>query len=588
MKDNTKKTLMIYARKAWKYKFTFLASHTAIALAVIVNLFVPLYFKDLLDLVSAPGIDHEQLVPAVWHIIRMIILLEIISWSLWRTVDFSTSYFQSHVIADLSNDCFEYLHKHSHGFFVNNFGGALLKRVKWFTAAFENVADKILWNFIPLIVAITFITITLCRINFWLGGLVFGWVMIFLAINFTFTKYKLQYDLKRSEAETASTSLLADTITNHSNVKLFNGYFGEVKNFFQATDSLRRARYLTWIIGGTFFAVQGILWIGLEIGMYAFVIYLWRKGAVSTGVFALIQLYILNIFGRVWDFGKNLQRLYENLADAEEMTIIFNTPHEVKDIARAKELVVTQGEIEFKEVDFNYKSTRSILKNFNLRIAPRENVALIGPSGAGKTTIVKILFRMHDIAAGKVLIDGQNIARVTQESLWQNVSLVPQDPILFHRSLLENIRYGRPSASDEQVMEAAKLARCHDFILKTSDGYDTLVGERGIKLSGGERQRVAIARAILKNAPILVLDEATSSLDSRSENLIQEALTELMKNKTVIVIAHRLSTIRKMDRIIVIEKGKITEIGNHQSLLDNPDGTYNKLWELQAGGFNKR
>jgi ATP-binding cassette, subfamily B, bacterial len=194
---------------------------------------------------------------------------------------------------------------------------------------------------------------------------------------------------------------------------------------------------------------------------------------------------------------------------------------------------------------------------------------------------------MHNIDGGKILIDGQDIARVTQESLWKNISLVPQDPILFHRTLMENIRYGRPEATDEEVFAAAKAANCHDFIEASPEGYQTYVGERGIKLSGGERQRVAIARAILRNAPIFILDEATSSLDSRSERLIQDALDNLMKNKTVIVVAHRLSTIRKMDRIIVISKGKISEEGSHEALIKKDNGTYKKLWELQAGGFIK-
>jgi ATP-binding cassette subfamily B protein len=220
-----------------------------------------------------------------------------------------------------------------------------------------------------------------------------------------------------------------------------------------------------------------------------------------------------------------------------------------------------------------------------LRVRSGEKVALVGPSGAGKSTIVKILFRFYEITRGKILIDGQDISRVTQESLRDQISLVPQEPILFHRTLRENIRYGRPGASDEEVVEAARQAHCHEFISGLDKGYDTYVGERGIKLSGGERQRVAIARAILKNAPILVLDEATSSLDSESEALIQDALRVLMRDKTVIVIAHRLSTIMQMDRIIVLENGTVADMGTHQELLRTEGGLYKKLWQLQAGGF---
>jgi ATP-binding cassette subfamily B protein len=286
-----------------------------------------------------------------------------------------------------------------------------------------------------------------------------------------------------------------------------------------------------------------------------------------------------------WDFGKIIRKIYEYLAEAEEMTVILNTPHEIVDIRGSKELVVKSGKIEFENVDFYYNKGRKIINKLNLVIKAKETVALIGSSGAGKTTLVKLLLRMHDINKGKILIDNQDISKVTQESLRENISLVSQDPILFHRSLMENIRYGKFEATDKEVMEAAKLAHCHEFISNLSQGYGTYVGERGIKLSGGERQRVSIARAILRNAPILILDEATSSLDSESENLIQNALEELMKNKTVIVIAHRLSTIKKADRIMVVDNGKISEEGSHSKLIDSKDGIYKKLWELQVGGF---
>ncbi|MBI5404687.1 MAG: ATP-binding cassette domain-containing protein, partial [Candidatus Kerfeldbacteria bacterium] len=256
----------------------------------------------------------------------------------------------------------------------------------------------------------------------------------------------------------------------------------------------------------------------------------------------------------------------------------------VQDAKQAKSLQVTAGRIDFDAVDFNYRSTRSILKNFSLSIKPRERLAIVGPSGAGKTTLVKLLLRMHDVSGGKILIDGQDIAHVTQASHHRQIGLVPQDPILFHRSLEDNIRYGKPKATLEEVVAAATAARCHDFISTLPDGYQTHVGERGIKLSSGERQRVAIARAILYDAPILVLDEATSSLDSESERLIQDALDQLMVGKTVIAIAHRLSTIKKMDRIVVIERGGVREEGTHDGLLKQ-GGMYSNLWKLQAGGF---
>ena len=293
---------------------------------------------------------------------------------------------------------------------------------------------------------------------------------------------------------------------------------------------------------------------------------------------------MLALFNQIWNLGRIIRRTYESMADAKEMVAILNTPHEIKDSSQAKILKVKNGAITFKNVKFGYRANHLVLDKFNLTIAPREKVALVGPSGAGKSTVTKLLLRFHDINSGQIKIDDFDISKVTQESLRQNIAVVPQEPTLFHRSLLENIRYGRLQAADEEVIAAAQKARCHHFIERLPDGYGTLVGERGIKLSSGERQRVAIARAILKNAPILLLDEATSSLDSESEALIQEALTELMQSKTAVAIAHRLSTILKMDRIVVIDKNRVVDAGTHAELMEK-DGLYRKLWQIQSSGF---
>jgi ABC-type multidrug transport system fused ATPase/permease subunit len=266
------------------------------------------------------------------------------------------------------------------------------------------------------------------------------------------------------------------------------------------------------------------------------------------------------------------------------MVELLEMPHDVQDITTATPLNVDKGRVTFRDVDFYFHETRPVLTRFNFAIESGEKVALVGPSGAGKTTITKLLLRLYDLKAGALEIDGQNIAHVTQDSLRNAIAFVPQEPVLFHRTLMDNIRYGRRDATDEEVIEAAKQAHCHEFIATLPQGYQTFVGERGVKLSGGERQRVAIARAILKNAPILVLDEATSSLDSESESLIQDALKTLMKGKTVIVIAHRLSTIMNMDRIVVMDGGSIVDQGTHAELLTK-DGLYQKLWSIQAGGF---
>jgi len=584
MKNNTKQTLKIYWQAVLNYKITAFFIVASVIGASIVDVIIPLYLKDFFNVLVSNDVQNI-IVKSLISILIILTGLKLLEMALWQSSNFLSTSFQSKIIADLSNKCFAYLHKHSFSFFENNFVGSLVKQVKWFTQSFEKIIDLITWDFLQLTIKILVIIIVLFNINLFLSVGIIIWLIIFLIINLVFVKYKFKYDIQRNEAETGTSSLLADTITNSNNVKLFNGYNKEIKGFACATKKLFKIRKFTWNLSNIFEAVQSFLMIILEIGIFYLAIKLWQKGILTVGDFVLIQAYLMTIMMNIWNFGRTIRQVYEALSDAEEMTKILNTPYEIKDIKNAKELKVSVGKIEFKKVVFNYHKVRTVLKDFNLIIKPKERIALIGPSGAGKTTVIKILLRMYDITEGKILIDNQDISKVTQESLWKNISLVPQDPILFHRSLMENIRYGKSDASDDEVIVAAKRAHCHEFISKAINGYDTYVGERGIKLSGGERQRVAIARAILRNAPIIIFDEATSSLDSESEHFIQNALNKLMENKVVITIAHRLSTIKKMDRIIVIDNGEITEQGSHQKLVEQKSSIYKKLWELQAGGF---
>lgn len=548
------------------------------------NVIRPLFYKKFFDILAS-GQPKESIVSGLIAVLVSIAIIQMAGWISWRVADFIWTKFQLHVIKDLSNTCFQYLHKHSFSYFNNNFTGSLVKRVSYFPRAFEDIADRVIWSFLPLVISIIIIITVLFAKNILLGAVILVWLLVVMILNWFLAKYKLKFDIKVSEAFTESTGFLSDTITNNSNVKLFCGYKREVGGFTELNEKIRKLREFSWNLDHVFEAIQVFFLVVLELGMFYIGIDLWVKGKFTVGDFVLLQAYILTIFQYIINLGKMIRMTYQDLADAEEMTEILNTPHEIIDIPKAKELKAQEGKIEFKNVGFYYHKTRKILEKFSLVIASRERVALIGPSGAGKTTVVKLLLRNHNVDGGKILIDEQNISRVTQESLWKNISLVPQDPILFHRTLLENIRYGKPEAAAEEVIQAAKAAHCHEFISGFPRQYDTYVGERGVKLSGGERQRVAIARAILRNSPILILDEATSSLDSESEGLIQNALDKLMKDKTVIVIAHRLSTIAKMDRIIFIDGGEIKESGTHEELLSLKNGQYCKLWELQAGGF---
>lgn len=586
MKYNTRKTIFYYWKAIINYKFVFLFLLTAIITASILDSITPIYLKNFFN-VLANGGEKELVAKTLLSIITVVIILKLCRWIIFRSFDFMMNYFESRVLIDLYNFCFVHIHQHSFAYFSNTFTGSIVKKVKGFSGAFESLFDELFYDILPAVVNVIIIVSVLTSINLFLGlGMLLA-VIVFVLINFIFVKYKMKFDMARTEAETAASSFLADTVTNNTNIKLFNGYKIENKNFFARTEHLRKTKRKTWDIHVIFIVIQSFLLIVLEIGMYLLAINLWSKNMINVGDFVLIQSYIIMILGIVWTFGKILRRIAESLSDAEEMTVVLETPYDIVDVKRPTKLKVKNGEISFENVCFAYENNGNVVDNFSLDIKPKETVALVGSSGAGKTTLVKLILRMFDIQKGKILIDGQDIAKVSQESLRQNVSLVPQDPILFHRSLMENIRYGKPTATNKEVFRASKLAHCDEFISRLEKGYDTFVGERGIKLSGGERQRVAIARAILRNAPILIMDEATSSLDSESEKFIQDSLDKLMKEKTVIVVAHRLSTIKKVDRIVVIDKKKIVEDGTHNSLIQLKNGIYKKLWDIQVGGFIK-
>lgn len=551
-----------------------------------ISIGVPVFYKKFFDVVSVPG-DTTQIVKILIGIILNILYFNIAMWACWRVASFGAATFEGKVIARLKQQAYSYLMDHSYGFFADNFSGSLVQRVNRFTRAFESLADRILWDVFPLIVKVLAIVLVLFFYNRWIAYIILIWILFFLICNILFAIWKLKYDIAVAEIDSKTTGYLSDTIANQNTIQLFTNKKLEVGGYKNITNEQADKTILSWNLSNIIDAVQGFLNVALQFVLFFFAIIFWQKGMISVGVFVMLQSYILSLIDQTWGFSRVIRNIYQAYADAKEMVEIMLLPHEIKDAATAKEMSVKSGKIEFKNLDFNFKETRKVLKNINLTINAGEKVALIGPSGAGKTTFVRLLLRFYSPTAGQILIDGQDILEVTQDSLRKNISMVPQDTILFHRTLAENIAYGKRDATKEEIKKAAELAHCDEFIKNLPYGLDTYVGERGIKLSGGERQRVAIARAILKNAPILILDEATSSLDSHSEMLIQDALSNLMQGKTTIVIAHRLSTIQKMDRIIVVDQGKIIEQGSHQELLENENSLYKKLWELQAGGFLK-
>jgi ATP-binding cassette subfamily B protein len=564
-----------------------IAVFTAVVLSLAVNaiaLLPPWLYKLMFDLMSDTGLTLNQRAEAAYPYLLAIIASKTAVQLCWRGVDFSLIHLESHAMADIASTSFAYLERHSYQYFSNSFTGSLVRKVNRLVKAFEDLTDKLIFNFIPLFV----MTFGAVGVITWrqpmIGSMMFAWVLVFIGMNLLLFKKVQKYNILRAEKDSEVTGVLSDSLTNNVNVKLFSRYSFEEGRYSKVLDEWRvlmskawRMNILPIFLGATSFLI-------LEFIVMYSALHYFSQGVLTLGDFVLFQTYILGLVSGLWQIQNYMKHVFQSFSDAKEMVEILEEPHEIKDARRAKALDVTKGSIEFSEIRFSYHKTRTVLKDFGLKVKPGEHVALVGPSGSGKSTVVKLLFRFYDLDKGKILIDGQDIAKVTQDSLRENVALVPQDPVLFHRSLMENIRYGRLEATDEEVFEAAKKANCHDFIISQSSGYGTFVGERGIKLSGGERQRVAIARAILKDAPILVLDEATSSLDSESEMLIQDALKTLMKGKTSIVIAHRLSTIMQMDRIVVMQEGRIIDQGTHQELLKR-QGMYKKLWEIQAGGF---
>jgi ATP-binding cassette subfamily B protein len=584
MKNLTKQTLLIFWQHASRYWWACILVAIGVLVGTGVDLYKPFLLKQLLDILATNDISA---VDAAIGVVFSLLASQGIGWLGWRLATFADSYLNSRVMSNLLETCYAYLLDHSHDFFNNNFSGSLVRRVTRYTKSYEQITDQIFWGLGRTVLVLTTVLTVLFLRQWMLGLVVVVWGGIYLAFNYYFIKYKWHLDVTYSEVDSKTTGHIADSITNIVNVKLFGGSKVERKSFNKLTEGLYELRRKIWNYDSITESVTSAFMIALEFAIFFVAIRLWQQGALTLGDFALIQGYLLKVFDHMWDVGKKLRKIFTALSEAEEMTEILVREHDVKDAPDATELRVDKGLIEFKNVGFRYEKGKKVFNDFNFTVKPGERIALIGPSGGGKSTTVKMLFRFFDIQEGQILIDGQNIAEVTQDSLRQGLSLVPQDPILFHRTLMDNIRYARPEATDAEVVRAAKLAHCHEFIGQLPEKYETFVGERGVKLSGGERQRVAIARAILKNSPILVLDEATSSLDSESEYYIQEALKDLMQNKTTIVIAHRLSTIMQMDRIVVIEGGKILEEGTHKELLKVDDGVYQKLWGIQAGSFKR-
>ncbi|HCG8215223.1 TPA: ABC transporter ATP-binding protein [Vibrio parahaemolyticus] len=482
-----------------------------------------------------------------------------------------------------------YLLNQSLNFYQDDFAGRVATKVMQTSLAVRETVMKSMDVFVYVTVYFTSMVVMLAAADWRLMIPMIVWLLVYIAIQIYFVPKLKDVASEQADARSTMTGRIVDSYTNIQTVKLFSHSQRETQYAEQGMKGFLNTVYRQMrLVTGFDVAVEISNYI-LVFSVAALSIYLWLDSAISVGAIAIAVSLALRVNGMsmwiMWEVGA----LFENMGTVVDGMKTLSKPIDIQDKPNAKDLVVSQGGIQFDNVSFHYGENKGVINHLNLDIKPGEKVGLVGRSGAGKSTLVNLLLRFHDVEEGSIKIDGQNIADVTQDSLRSKIGMVTQDTSLLHRSIRDNILYGNPTASEEELLKATKQAHAHEFIETLTDpfgnvGYDAQVGERGVKLSGGQRQRIAISRVLLKDAPLLVLDEATSALDSEVEAAIQESLNELMQGKTVIAIAHRLSTIAQMDRLIVLDKGNVVEQGSHQELIAH-NGIYAQLWAHQTGGF---
>ena len=490
--------------------------------------------------------------------------------------------FEPRVQRKVSENLTDYVHSQSMGFWVNRMAGQIYSRINDITSGIRTIIFEV-WNIFVMFVMVCINSAALFGVNKYIA-----WLFLFIFVARTIFMWNMRKPIKRTSKESADvnaklTGKLVDSFSNATNVKLFAGVERE-HNYMSPI----RAERITAQRNASFwqrfsFWVPGLLWDIMFGITLVLCVYLYARNTMTLAdVVYSISVYLM-VMGQIGGIMETIPSIIERVSAASKAYTELVVPIEVTDAPNATVLDVTRGKIEFKNVSFKYKN-KYVLRDLSLTIKPGERVGIVGPSGAGKTTLVNLLMRFYDVKSGEILIDGTDIRTVTQNSLRENISFIPQDPAMFNRTIKENIAYGRPDATMAEIRAAAHFASADKFIAGTEKKYDTLVGDRGIKMSGGQRQRIAVARAFLKDAPILILDEATSALDSETEVAIQHSFEKLSHNRTTIAIAHRLSTLRNMDRIVVLDDGKIVESGTHAALLRR-GGEYARLWKMQSGGF---
>ncbi len=568
-----------------RYAFYYYPYLVSIVVGVLAGgIIVPLYLRMFIDGAIQAQTADSGMIQMLYRLLFMIGI-----WSLVRVLciflsDYCITQSAPKMMRDIHNDCFAAVHRLPLAFFAGTQVGSIVTKIRRFVNGHDqldlNITRGLLQTTVQLVatVAVVFLFSVPLALFFIAWGIVFFLVTIWLV------RWKMLMDVQLVRAESRTTGLLADGITNFLTVKMFARFKREKGYFEKSTDDVAKLTKRSWYRSTTINVVQAFIVAAMSIGMLFLALQLWQDGRISVGTIVLVQTYSFLVGSYFLQLGEQLKAIHRAAADCMEMMEIIQIKPAVLDPVHPEKPKMQKGAIAFQSMSFGYHDKRYVFRNLALEIPSGQRVGLVGYSGAGKSTFVSLLLRFMDVTDGAITIDGQDIRAITQDDLRAHISYVPQEPLLFHRSIRENIAYGKPNADQREIIRAARQAHAHEFIEDMPNGYDTIVGERGIKLSGGERQRIAIARAMLKDAPILVLDEATSSLDSISETLIRDAFDDLVRSRTTLVIAHRLSTVQKLDRIIVLDKGKLVEDGTHEELLKRK-GVYTNLWKHQSDGF---
>ncbi len=544
--------------------------------------FNSILIKQVIDLLpSVVGGDISSLIlPASLIVVNFIVFDNVT----WRGLTYIGARFIPVIINRIIGASMDYALGKSHQFYQDNLSGKISKQITNLADGIEQLTRSVACNFLRGASLLLTAIITAYFVNPIFCFILVIWFILFASASIFMSKKLVSLSDAQASSESIVVGELVDSLSNHSNVRIFSRIAYENSRMAPFLGKQQKAYTATYLYSLIMLSIQGGL-IAIMMGFSCyFLVYLYSKNLVTIGDFALILGLSMETGHMMWYAMSEVDEFNKAVGRCKQSLMSLMTPFEIQDKPDAVTLKCHRGKITFDNVKFHYTGTEPLFQSKSIEIKAGQKVGLVGYSGGGKSTFVNLILRLYDITAGAILIDDQDIRDVTQDSLRASIAMIPQDPSLFHRSLMDNIRYGRIDATDEDVISAAKKAHAHEFIIKLSQGYESLVGERGVKLSGGQRQRIAIARAILKNAPILILDEATSQLDSVTESGIQQSLWELMQDKTTIVIAHRLSTLLHMERIIVFDNGKIAEDGTHADLLAK-NGVYKILWDAQVGGF---